>query len=417
MQNYSLTELIEPDVLQQIQNTFSEYTGMASVTTDADGVPVTSVSCFSRFCSEIVRGSRIGLAKCQRCDRNGATDAMCRESPAVYTCHAGLVDFAAPIMLNGIIIGCFIGGQVLTEKPDEQKCRSCAEEYGIDPQLYISEINKSSKTTQENVERSANLLFGIAKALSAMAAHKCAQIESIRSIEIAARSQSDYIMGLTSDLTSVSLDYMETAREALDSGDPTQMKTALETITSRGTGASEMIRDSLTYLQMIGRRFRMSEEEYEPRKVFTGIVKTINSRADMEAELILELDERVPQLLLGDAGGICQILDKLAVLLSEKGSRKIEVNISSSRHSYAEMLKISLRSSDADINKSYADKIRRIVSADDNYSAESMSELSLSIVKSQLRSMSGKFDIEYYSGVTEISFTIPQLKIEGDASR
>ena len=81
------------------------------------------------------------------------------------------------------------------------------------------------------------------------------------------------------------------------------------------------------------------------------------------------------------------------------------------------MLKISLRSADADINKSYADKIRRIVSADDNYSAESMSELSLSIVKSQLRSMSGKFDIEYYSGVTEISFTIPQLKIEGDASR
>ena len=79
-------------------------------------------------------------------------------------------------------------------------------------------------------------------------------------MELAARSQSDYIMSLTSDMTSITLDYMDTAKEALDSGDPDEMKRALEMITSRGAGASEMIRDSIAYLQMIGRRFRMSED-------------------------------------------------------------------------------------------------------------------------------------------------------------
>ena len=35
-----------------------------------------------------------------------------------YTCHAGLIDFAAPIVVNDELIGCFIGGQVLLEEPD-----------------------------------------------------------------------------------------------------------------------------------------------------------------------------------------------------------------------------------------------------------------------------------------------------------
>lgn len=74
-----------------------------------------------------------------------------------------------------------------------------------------------------------------------MALHNCSEIENSKSMELAARSQSDYIMSLTSDMTSITLDYMDTAKEALDSGDPDEMKRALEMITSRGAGASEMI--------------------------------------------------------------------------------------------------------------------------------------------------------------------------------
>ena len=45
-----LTDLIDVEMLQKIQDAFSDMTGIASVTTDADGVAVTKGSHFSDFC-------------------------------------------------------------------------------------------------------------------------------------------------------------------------------------------------------------------------------------------------------------------------------------------------------------------------------------------------------------------------------
>ena len=42
-----LTDLIDVEMLQRIQDAFSDMTGIASVTTDADGVAVTKGSHFS----------------------------------------------------------------------------------------------------------------------------------------------------------------------------------------------------------------------------------------------------------------------------------------------------------------------------------------------------------------------------------
>ena len=44
-----LTDLIDVEILQRIQDAFSDMTGIASVTTDADGVAVTKGSHFSDF--------------------------------------------------------------------------------------------------------------------------------------------------------------------------------------------------------------------------------------------------------------------------------------------------------------------------------------------------------------------------------
>ena len=55
MAEFSLTDLIDVSVLQQIQDGFSQYTGMAALTTDADGVPVTKGSGFTAFCMDLTR--------------------------------------------------------------------------------------------------------------------------------------------------------------------------------------------------------------------------------------------------------------------------------------------------------------------------------------------------------------------------
>lgn len=112
-----LTDLIDVEMLQKIQDAFSDMTGIASVTTDADGVAVTKGSHFSDFCMKYTRSSPLGCQRCELCDKNGAELALKKGASSTYFCHAGLVDFAAPIIADGRMVGCFIGGQVLTEPP------------------------------------------------------------------------------------------------------------------------------------------------------------------------------------------------------------------------------------------------------------------------------------------------------------
>lgn len=105
---------------------------MAALTTDENGIPVTKGTNFSRFCMDYCRKSSIGKARCEKCDKLGALKALKEQKPVYYFCHAHLVDFAAPIMLGGRMIGIFIGGQVLTEPPDFDKMRMIARELEVD---------------------------------------------------------------------------------------------------------------------------------------------------------------------------------------------------------------------------------------------------------------------------------------------
>ena len=131
-----LTDLISVDILQKLQDAFSEMTGMAALTTDKYGTPVTNGSNFSEFCYKYTRKSKLGENRCMRCDKTGAELTMNSHKACSYYCHAGLIDYAAPIMANGEMIGSFIGGQVLPTPPNMDEVEKTAIELGIDPEKY-----------------------------------------------------------------------------------------------------------------------------------------------------------------------------------------------------------------------------------------------------------------------------------------
>lgn len=166
MAEIKLTELIDVATLQEIQDGFAKLTGMAALTTDVDGNAVTKGSNFTDFCMNLTRKSRIGCTNCEQCDKNGGETTMRTRKPTTYFCHAGLVDFAAPIMLNGRMIGSFIGGQVLTEAPDENKFRKIAAELNINPDEYIRAVRKVKIVDKEQIDNAAEYLFTIANVLS-----------------------------------------------------------------------------------------------------------------------------------------------------------------------------------------------------------------------------------------------------------
>lgn len=161
-----LTELIDVATLQEIQDGFAKLTGMAALTTDEYGNAVTQGSNFTDFCMNHTRKSHLGCQRCEKCDKSGGEQTMRTGQASAYYCHAGLVDFAAPIMLNGKFIGSIIGGQVLTEKPEEKKFRAIARELDINVDEYIAALKKIQIIDKAKIDAAADFLCTIAKVLS-----------------------------------------------------------------------------------------------------------------------------------------------------------------------------------------------------------------------------------------------------------
>ncbi len=113
-----IEDIVDIAKLQAIQDTFAEAMGVAAVTVDRDGVPVTRDSNFQPFC-RLMRSTAEGLKRCHACDASGGLSAYASGRPATYVCHSGLVDAAAPIIIEGIYLGCILCGQVrMAEEPE-----------------------------------------------------------------------------------------------------------------------------------------------------------------------------------------------------------------------------------------------------------------------------------------------------------
>jgi len=161
-----LVDIIDIAFLQQFQDDFAKSVGLASVTVDSDGKPVTNPSSYTRFCMDYTHSTECGDKRCAESHRKGGEETARTGKPVVYECHAGLIDFAAPIMLEGRQIGTILGGQVLTDTPHDEKYRKIAKEIGVDEDGYVEAVQEIRKLSRESIEAAANVLFIVANNMS-----------------------------------------------------------------------------------------------------------------------------------------------------------------------------------------------------------------------------------------------------------
>lgn len=144
-----IREFTDMKKFENIMANWATATGLATVAVGADGKYISECYNFTDFCIKLTRGSAEGCARCEKCDREGS---------GVYHCHAGLIDFGIPLVVNGEKVGSVIGGQVLPESPDESKFRQVAREIGVDEDAYIAALRKVNVRTEEAIRASAELL-------------------------------------------------------------------------------------------------------------------------------------------------------------------------------------------------------------------------------------------------------------------
>ena len=162
-----INDVIDVEVLQKIQDSFSDATGLAAVTVDYKGNPVTKYSNFSEFCN-CVRKDSNNRDLCYQSDAHGGIESARSGKPAIYICHGGLVDVAVPIMVKGNYLGAIMAGQVKIPKDEMKKLP-----YGTSHELtdftkhpeVLESYDKAWKTTLTQVKSAADLLYTIANYL------------------------------------------------------------------------------------------------------------------------------------------------------------------------------------------------------------------------------------------------------------
>ncbi|WP_368489795.1 PocR ligand-binding domain-containing protein [Clostridium sp. BJN0013] len=161
-----IQDIIDIELLQKFQDNFAESINIASVTVDMDGNPVTNPSSYTNFCLNLTQSTDMGTRRCAESHRKGGIEAARTGKPYIYTCHAGLIDFAVPILVEDIQIGSILGGQILTSAPEESLYRNTAKELGIDEAKYLQAVNEVNISTEKNIRAAAEVLYVISNALS-----------------------------------------------------------------------------------------------------------------------------------------------------------------------------------------------------------------------------------------------------------
>lgn len=160
-----LRDVVDIKTLQEVQDKFTESVHMGAIITDTKGQPLTVPSNFSEFC-KLIRSSPEGMKRCIRSDTIVSFKAFKEKKTATHVCHAGLVDMAAPIVVNDKYLGSVLCGQVLlspTHQRDEKELYELALELKCDPDLFIKSFKKIPVIPEQILHSSTNLLWLVAQ--------------------------------------------------------------------------------------------------------------------------------------------------------------------------------------------------------------------------------------------------------------
>ncbi len=417
-----LTDLFEVEMLQRLQDSFSKMTGFAAIITDAEGVPVTKGTNFTDFCNKYTRNSPIGCLRCQQCDKHGAELALKVGSSVTYFCHAGLMDFAAPIMAGDKMVGCFVGGQVLTAPPDITRIMQVAAEIGIDLINYLQSVMSVPVIEKDKLENAALFLYTLTSALSSIAYHKYIMKEANIEIEKAANMKSDFLANTSHELRTPMNAIIGMAEMALREEMSPAAKNYINQIKTAGKSLLTIINDILDFSKIESGKMDIVTANYEPASMINDIATIISTRIDRDdVELVLDVNPDIPKVLFGDIVRIKQVITNLAnnaTKFTRVGQICLKYDFEQVSEDTINLLfsvsdtGIGIKSED--IGKLF--KSFQQVDSKRNRNIEGTG-LGLAISKQLIALMNGDISVEsVYGEGSTFSFTIPQKVIDADAS-
>ena len=161
-----LEKLVGRNLLEKMLCSFSKSTGLKAILVDTQGNTLISTDheindC--NFCKKI-RSDSSGTRKCLRSYARACTDAAKYGEPYIFRCHAGLIMWAAPILLDEYVFS-IICGQVLMWEPEDyflEEIEEMVKGLNVDVAAVKWAAAQLEVMSSDKVQAAADLLFIVA---------------------------------------------------------------------------------------------------------------------------------------------------------------------------------------------------------------------------------------------------------------
>ncbi|MBU4440327.1 MAG: PocR ligand-binding domain-containing protein [Acetobacterium sp.] len=162
-----ISDLVDIKTLQEILDAFTITTGLMANIVDVEGVsifPRKGIKKCCKFC-RIIYSLEGGKNRCQAAYKRAGKQAALFGEPYIFRCPSGLIEWAAPIVLNGEHVGTIICGQVLMWEPEEFfwiELRKMNQAITDDFEELFEAVGELAIVTGNQVQASAYLLYVVA---------------------------------------------------------------------------------------------------------------------------------------------------------------------------------------------------------------------------------------------------------------
>lgn len=178
-----LGQLVSAETLQAILSDFIETTGIVVSAMDLEGNWLTHTPGKMTDHCEIIHKTPAGKAACLRSDKELVAEVNQKRRYALRCCHAGLYDFAAPILVEDEVVGYIVGGQVLGARLTEEQIVDTISRLDLDEDAYRRALAQLPFLSAPRIESLVRLLQAMSSSIADAAYHQ--QEQEARAEELA----------------------------------------------------------------------------------------------------------------------------------------------------------------------------------------------------------------------------------------
>lgn len=181
-QDVSLTDVLDIAAFQNLTDSSSRLTGIATAILDING-KILVASGWQQICTEFHRKNPCTAQRCLESDTALANQLAQGKKYNVYQCKNGLVDVAAPIILDNRHVGNIFAGQFFFAPPDIDFFLRQAEQFGFAREDYLRMLSQVPVIAKKKMRQIMNFLTDLTTILGNSAIDKTELLQLNKHLE------------------------------------------------------------------------------------------------------------------------------------------------------------------------------------------------------------------------------------------